>query len=138
GFTSATAEAAKASTEAQMQARIKDIVEGVVGAGAARVQVTADIDHSRSTTQEQKFDPDGQVVRSTSTNGSHSQDTTGQQERATPTANLPGYEAPPANPIGSTRAENTEMTNYEISNATSTTVKEPGEVKKLSVSVAVD
>src|SRR5690606_22082710 len=86
GFTSATADAAKASTEAQMQARIKDIVEGVVGAGAARVQVTADIDHSRSTTQEQKFDPDGQVVRSTSTNGSQSQDTTGQQEGATATA----------------------------------------------------
>lgn len=138
GFTSATADAAKASTEAQMQARIKDIVEGVVGAGAARVQVTADIDHSRSTTQEQKFDPDGQVVRSTSTNGSQSQDTTGQQEGATATANIPGGEAPPANPIGSTRAENTETTNYEISNTTTTTVKEPGEVKKLSVSVAVD
>lgn len=139
GFTSATAEAAKASTEAQMQARIKDIVEGVVGAGAARVQVTADIDHSRSTTQEQKFDPDGQVVRSTSTNGSQSQDTTGQMDGGvTATNNIPGGEAPNATPLGSNRAENTETTNYEISNTTTTTVKEPGEVKKLSVSVAVD
>lgn len=139
GFTSATAEAAKASTEAQMQARIKDIVEGVVGAGAARVQVTADIDHSRSTTQEQKFDPDGQVVRSISTNGSQSQDTTGQQDGGvTATNNIPGGEAPNATPLGSTRAENTETTNYEISNTTTTTVKEPGEVRKLSVSVAVD
>lgn len=139
GFTSATADAAKASTEAQMQARIKDIVEGVVGAGAARVQVTADIDHSRSTTQEQKFDPDGQVVRSTSTNGSQSQDTTGQADGAvTATNNIPGGEAPNATPLGSTRAENTETTNYEISNTTTTTVKEPGEVRKLSVSVAVD
>ncbi len=139
GFTSATADAAKASTEAQMQARIKDIVEGVVGAGAARVQVTADIDHSRSTTQEQKFDPDGQVVRSTSTNGSQSQDTTGQQDGGvTATNNIPGGEAPNATPLGSTRVENTETTNYEISNTTTTTVKEPGEVKKLSVSVAVD
>jgi len=139
GFTSATAEAAKASTEAQMQARIKDIVEGVVGVGAARVQVTADIDHSRSTTQEQRFDPDGQVVRSTSTNGSQSQDTTGQQDGGvTATNNIPGGEAPNATPLGSTRAENTETTNYEISNTTTTTVKEPGEVRKLSVSVAVD
>ena len=139
GFTSATAEAAKASTEAQMQARIKDIVEGVVGAGAARVQVTADIDHSRSTTQEQRFDPDGQVVRSTSTNGSQSQDTSGQMDGGvTATNNIPGGEAPNATPLGSTRAENTETTNYEISNTTTTTVKEPGEVKKLSVSVAVD
>lgn len=139
GFTSANADAAKATTEAQMQARIKDIVEGVVGAGAARVQVTADIDHSRSTTQEQRFDPDGQVVRSTSTNGVESQDTTGQVDGGvTATNNIPGGEAPNATPLGSTRAENTETTNYEISNTTTTTVKEPGEVKKLSVSVAVD
>jgi flagellar M-ring protein FliF len=139
GFTSANAEAAKATTEAQLQTRIKDIVEGVVGAGAARVQVTADIDHSRSTTQEQKFDPDGQVVRSTSTNGSQSQDTTGQADGGvTATNNIPGGQAPNATPIGSTNSENTETTNYEISNTTTTTVKEPGEVKKLSVSVAVD
>ncbi|WP_184270398.1 flagellar basal-body MS-ring/collar protein FliF [Brevundimonas bullata] len=139
GFTSANAEAAKATTESQLQARIKDIVEGVVGAGAARVQVTADIDHSRSTTQEQKYDPDGQVVRSTSTNGSQSQDTTGQADGGvTATNNIPGGQAPNATPIGSTNSENTETTNYEISNTTTTTVKEPGEVKKLSVSVAVD
>ncbi|WP_292083898.1 MULTISPECIES: flagellar basal-body MS-ring/collar protein FliF [unclassified Brevundimonas] len=139
GFTSATAEAAKATTESQLQTRIKDIVEGVVGAGAARVQVTADIDHSRSTTQEQKFDPDGQVVRSTSTNGSQSQDTTGQADGGvTATNNIPGGQAPNTTPIGSTNSENTETTNYEISNTTTTTVKEPGEVKKLSVSVAVD
>ena len=76
-FTTASALEAKNTTEAQLQNRIKDIVEGVVGVGAARVQVTADIDRSRSTTQEQKFDPDGQVVRSTSTNGSQSSDTSG-------------------------------------------------------------
>lgn len=139
GFTSASADAARASTEAQMQARIRDLVEGVVGPGAARVQVTADIDHSRSTTQEQRFDPDGQVVRSTSTNGVESQDTTGQTDGGvTATNNIPGGEAPNATPLGSTRAENTETTNYEISNTTTTTVREPGEVKKLSVSVAVD
>lgn len=139
GFNSATAEEAKSSTEAQLQARIKDIVEGVVGPGAARVQVTADIDHSRSTTQEQRFDPDGQVVRSTSTNGSQSSDTTGVTSGgATATENIPGGADPAATPVGSTRNDTTETTNYDISNTTTTTVKEPGEVRKLSVSVAVD
>ena len=139
GFTTATAEAAKATTEAQMQARIKDIVEGVVGNGAARVQVTADIDHSRSTTQEQRFDPDGQVVRSTSTNGAQSRDTTGVPlGGVTATNNIPGGEDPAQADQASTTAENSETINYEISNTTTTTVKEPGEVKKLSVSVAVD
>ncbi|MGV9008862.1 flagellar basal-body MS-ring/collar protein FliF [Brevundimonas sp.] len=139
GFSAASAEEAKSSTEAQLQARIKDIVEGVVGVGAARVQVTADIDHSRSTTQQQVYDPDGQVVRSTSTNGSESQDTTGQADGgATATNNIPGGQAPAITPIGSTDTQNTETTNYEISNTTTTTVKEAGEVKKLAVAVAVD
>jgi flagellar M-ring protein FliF len=139
GFTSATAEEAKTNTEAQLQARIKDLVEGVVGPGAARVQVTADIEMSRSTTQEQRFDPDGQVVRSTSTNGSQSQDTTGVNDGgATAANNIPGGEAPVETPLGSTETVNGETTNYEISNTTTTTVKEPGEVRKLSVAVAVD
>ena len=139
GFSAASAEEAKSSTEAQLQARIKDIVEGVVGVGAARVQVTADIDHSRSTTQEQRFDPDGQVVRSTSMNGSESADTTGASDGgATATNNIPGGEAPGVTPIGSRDTQNTETTNYEISNTTTTTIKEAGEVKKLAVAVAVD
>ncbi len=126
GFSAASAEEARGQTEAQLQARIKDIVEGVVGVGAARVQVTAEIDHSRSTIQEQRFDPDGQVVRSMSTNGSESQDTTGVADGGASAANnIPGGAAP-------------GVTNYEISNTTTTTIREAGEIKKLAVSVAVD
>ncbi|MFP5296163.1 MAG: flagellar basal-body MS-ring/collar protein FliF [Alphaproteobacteria bacterium] len=139
GFSAASAEEARGQTEAQLQARIKDIVEGVVGVGAARVQVTAEIDHSRSTTQEQRFDPDGQVVRSMSTNGSESQDTTAMADGgATAANNLPGGEAPGAAQLGSRDTQTTETTNYEISNTTTTTIREAGEIKKLAVSVAVD
>jgi len=139
GFSAASAEEARGQTEAQLQARIKDIVEGVVGVGAARVQVTAEIDHSRSTTQEQRFDPDGQVVRSMSTNGSESQDTTAMADGgATAANNIPGGEAPGAAPLGSRDTQTTETTNYEISNTTTTTIREAGEIKKLAVSVAVD
>lgn len=139
GFSASSAEEARGQTEAQLQARIKDIVEGVVGVGAARVQVTAEIDHSRSTTQEQRFDPDGQVVRSMSTNGSESQDTTAMADGgATAANNIPGGEAPGAAPLGSRDTQTTETTNYEISNTTTTTIREAGEIKKLAVSVAVD
>lgn len=139
GFNAASAQDAKNTTESQLQARIKDIVEGVVGVGAARVQVTADIDHSRSTTQELRYDPDGQVVRSTSTNGTESTDTTGASDGgATATNNIPGGQAPTITPAGSKDTANTETTNYEISNTTTTTIKEAGEVKKLAVSVVVD
>lgn len=139
GFNSASAEEAKGNTEAQLQARIKDIVEGVVGVGAARVQVTADIDHSRSTTQEQKYDPDGQVVLSTSTNGSLSQNTQAQPDGGvTATNNIPGGVPPETTQIGERSSENAEITNYQNSSTTTTTTKEPGEVKKLAVAVAVD
>lgn len=140
GFTAGLAGQKKAEIEAQMTARIRELVEGVVGVGAARVQVSADIDTSRSTTQEQRFDPDGQVVRSSSTNSSNSQDTSAQADGGvTATNNIPGGEAAaPALPLGSTSGDNAEITNYEISNTTTTTVKEPGEIRKLSVAVAVD
>jgi flagellar M-ring protein FliF len=139
GFTSATAETAKTNAETRLQTRIKDLVEGVVGPGAARVQVTADIDLARSTTQEQKFDPDGQVVRSTSANGSQSQNTEARPDGGVTAANnIPGGEAPGATAAGSSESVTGETTNYEISNTTTTTVKEPGEVRKLSVAVAVD
>ena len=139
GFSSASARDAQAQTESQLQARIKDIVEGVVGAGNARVQVTAEIDRARSTTQEQRYDPDGQVVRSTSTNGSESLDTSGDPAGgATATNNIPGGAPPVATPAGASEKASTETTNYEISNTTTTTVKEAGDVKKLAVAVAVD
>ncbi len=138
-FSAASAEESKNTTEAQLQSRIKDIVEGVVGVGSARVVVTADIDHSRSTTQQQAFDPDGQVVRSTSTNGTESSDTTASPDGgATATNNIPGGAAPATTAAGSKDTANTETTNYEISNTTTTTVKEAGEIKKLAVAVAVD
>ncbi|KAK0351407.1 hypothetical protein LTR94_025073, partial [Friedmanniomyces endolithicus] len=139
GFTSASAAEAKGNTESQLQARIKDIVEGVVGVGGARVQVTADIDQSRATTQEERFDPDGQVVRSTTTNGSQSRDTTAQPDGGvTATNNIPGGAPPNETQAGSESSENAETTNYEISKTTTTTTREPGEVKKLAVAVAVD
>ena len=139
GFSAASASDAKSSAETQLQTRILDIVEGVVGPGAARVQVTADIDSSRSTTQEQKFDPDGQVVRSTSANGAEKTDTTGQPSGdTTATNNIPGGAGPVNTPAGSTDKSNTETTNYEISNTTTTTIKEPGQVQKVAVAVVVD
>jgi len=139
GFSGASADRMKATTEAQLQARVLDVVQGIVGPGAARVQVTAEIDHSRSTTQEQRFDPDGQVVRSMATNGSTSQDTTGQSlAGATATENIPGGDPAGVTAQGSSSEDLTETTNYEISNTTTTTVREPGEVKKLAVAVAVD
>jgi flagellar M-ring protein FliF len=130
----------RTATEEGIKKRIKELVEGIVGPGKARVQVTADLDLSQVTTQEEKFDPDGQVVRSTQTTEENSKQSQGETTgQASASANVPG--TPGANSTannGASTGHNEETTNYEISKTTKTTIDEPGSIKKLSVAVAVD
>jgi len=105
------------------------------------VQVTADLDLSQVTTQEEKFDPDGQVVRSTqTTEESSKQNQADSNGQASVTANVPGTPGAAGGSAtnGSASGHNEETTNYEISKTTKTTVEEPGTIKKLSIAVAVD
>ncbi|HEY4029457.1 MAG TPA: flagellar basal-body MS-ring/collar protein FliF [Caulobacteraceae bacterium] len=138
-----SADTTRADTEERMRKTIKDLVEGVVGAGKARVQVTADLDRNRVTLQEEKYDPDGQVVRSTQTVGEKAnQNSSTATSSTSAAANIPGgangsvTNSEPGNTSDSARTE--ETTNYEISKSTRTEVIEPGQVKRLSVAVAVD
>jgi flagellar M-ring protein FliF len=130
----------RAATEDKIRKRIKELVEGVVGPGKARVQVTADLDMSQVTTQEEKFDPDGQVVRSTQTveeNAKQNQpETSGQASASANVPGTPGASTTSNNASASGRTE--ETTNYEISKTTKTTIEAPGTIKKLSIAVAVD
>ncbi len=130
----------RSEAEARIRQTVLNLVEGVVGPGHARVQVSADLDMSRVTTENEKFDPDGQVVRSTQT-------TDDKQNELKPSPaggvsssqNIPGAQPnPPGASDSSNSAKTDETTNYEISKSTTTTVQEPGQLKKLSVSVAVD
>ena len=140
GIAGGPAEAQRNETEQRIRKTVMDIVQGVVGPGKARVQVTAELDLNRVTVSEEKFDPDGQVVRSTQTGEEKSNElkpgTTGV---ASVSQNVPGG----GSPSGSANETNTsgktsETTNYEISKTTRTEVSEPGRVKRLSVAVAVD
>lgn len=129
----------KAEIEDQMRKRLKDLVEGIVGPGNARITVSADLDQDRITKQEEKFDPDGQVVRSTSTTqSSDSSSEPSPNGQTTAGANVPP--AGQANGANATsqKGDQQETTNYEISKAVTTTVTEPGAIKKLAVAVVVD
>jgi flagellar M-ring protein FliF len=141
GFTAAAASERRTEIETRLQATLLNLVEGVVGPGAARVQVTADIDESRQTIQAQEFDPDGQVVRSTSSQQSNSSDSQGTNGGVVGVEEqLPEGEQDAAAAGGPTSSsdETGETTNYEISNTVTTTVREPGAIQRLSVAVAVD
>jgi len=134
----------QAAFEDRIRAQVESIVTSIVGPGAARVQVTADMDFNRITRASETFDPDGQVIRSTQTTSgkSNNQNNRGAQGVTVTNALPAGAQSgtTPAAGSGSTSTdEKTEETvNYEISHKSETEVQEGGRVKKLSVAVAVD
>ncbi len=53
--------------ESRLRNRLEELLSNVVGAGRARVQVSAELDMNRFTRTSESFDPNGQVVRSAQT-----------------------------------------------------------------------
>ncbi len=131
-------DARQAAMEDRIRKTVTDIVEGVVGQGNARVQVTAEMDFNRVSETRQTFDPEGRVVRSTSTTES-SASSAERAQGATAAANIPdaggGASAAGAQ---DTDESSQETVNYEISNTLRTEVSEGGRIRRLSVAVAVD
>ncbi len=127
--------------ERRMQNEIQEIISSVVGAGRARVRVTAEIDYNRITQTSDVYDPDGRVVRSSQTREETNASTT-------PTTNdgvTVGNELPAANADAQAQgseqensAKTEEIVNYEISKTTKTEIVEAGRIKRLSVAVLVD
>jgi len=123
--------------EKEMESRVLGILEPVVGRNKVRAKATAALDFTKVEKTEEKFDPDGQVIRSEqkSTEKSTSGGTGGVPGV---TSNLPGRNAAQAGSSQAGSQKQHETTNYEISKVTSHTVNASGELKKLSVAVIVD
>lgn len=143
-YLASVAEERAVAVQKQVEDRVRDIVESVVGAGRVRVRVAAELDMNRVTQTQDSFDPNGQVVRSTQTREerSASQDsqpndqvTAGNQ---VPNANTNQAGGPNAAQSNQNANATEETVNYEISRTTRTQVTEIGGIKRLSVAVLVD
>ncbi|WP_304168546.1 flagellar basal-body MS-ring/collar protein FliF [Phenylobacterium aquaticum] len=133
------ADGRKTEVEARIAKSVKTMIEGLVGAGKTRVNVTADLDLSRVSTQQETFDPDGQVVRSESTTEENAKENQPDSTSGTSaSANIPGGAAGSSANNSSASGKTESTTNYEISKTTRTETIEPGKVKRISVAVAVD
>ena len=124
--------------ENRLRTRVEDMLANVVGPGRARVEVSAEIDFNRSTTTEERFDPESQVVRSSQLRETENL-SAGANGQVTVANELPG--ASQNNGAAGASEQGTsseEVTNYEISKTTQTAVTEAGSVKRLSVAVVVD
>ena len=135
---SAVGEERRAAFEKRMRKQVEDIVSSVVGAGRARVQLSADFDYNKITQTSDKFDPEGRVLRSTQTReeSSLTADSSGQ---VTVNNELPGNQGNGGSAQARDQSKKSEETNnYEISRTTKTEVTEAGRVNRISVAVLVD
>lgn len=125
--------------EDRMRRRVESVVESVVGPGHVRAQVTADIDYNHASTTEEKYDPDGKVLRSTQTVEQNASDSNGGAGAVSVANALPGQQgAGGSDNTKSSSGSTEEITNYEISKTVSTSSQDGGTLKKLSIAVVVD
>jgi len=135
----AEADGRKSEIEQRIAKQVKTLVEGIVGAGKARVNVSADVDMAHVTQQKEDYNPDGQVVRSETTTDENSKEAaSGGNGVVSASANIPGGPGGNSESGGTTSGHQESTTNYEISKTVTTQVTEPGQIKKISVAVAVD
>lgn len=130
---------AKSAFENKLARTVETLLEKSLGAGKARVEVAADMDFDRVTINSEDFNPDGQVIRSTSNTSedSNHQDSSGGNvsiQNALPEQQGAGG----GGKSGGTSKGSQENINYEISKTIKVQHKESGSVKHLSVAVLVD
>ncbi len=137
--TSAALEDRRSQIEERLRRRILDIVEGVVGPGAARVAVTAELSRESRTQTSLVYDPNTQVEVSRREEASSSteplNDGAVSVSENQPDAGEPADGGQPA--MATSQNEVTER-NYENSSTQTTTVREAGDLEHLAVSVVVD
>jgi flagellar M-ring protein FliF len=121
--------------------KVETMLAQVIGPGNAVVRVSAEIETDATTLTEDKYDPEGQVVRSqtvtediANTTESHTGGVVGV------TANVPDKTAAaePAKPTSTNEQKrNNRTTTYEINRTTTNIVRAPGAVKNLTAAVFV-
>ncbi len=133
----ATGDERRAGFEKRMRNQVEAIVSSVVGAGRARVQLSADFDYNKTTQTSDRFDPEGRVLRS-SQSREESTSTDNRDSQVTVNNELPGNQQGGA-AAGRDLSKKTEETNnFEISRTTKTEVTEAGRVNRISIAVLVD
>lgn len=140
-FTSAALEGRRSSLETELRDRVRDVVEGVVGPGAARVVVTADLSRESITESSQMYDPEGQVRSGRESTEEFTREPAGRNTGAVSVAeNLPDAGGDPAAQTGAMAetGRNSRVENFLNSSTTRTRIVEAGGVQRLSVSVVVD
>ncbi|MCE9612511.1 MAG: flagellar M-ring protein FliF [Chthoniobacter sp.] len=124
--------------------KVESMLAKVLGPGTAVVRVSAELEVESTTRSEEKYDPDGQVLRSevSTDESTQTNEVDGAKGGATgTTANTP---SPPGNePGGKATGKNSEQVqkgktlNYEINKITLNAIRAPGTVARMTAAVFV-
>lgn len=134
------ADEAQLKYEQRLTRSIEGLVGRTVGHGNVRATVSAELNFDRISTNEEIFDPESQIARSLQTIEENNTEREANEKNVSVENNLPAagndlfFDAAPS--LESSRLE--ETTNYEISKTIRETIRETGEVKRLSVAVLVN
>ena len=133
----------KQQVEDYLGKKVESMLAAVIGPGNAVVRVSADIDTEATTEMSEKYDPDGQVVRSQTivedVNSSSEQRSTGGATGVS--ANVPdkaGSTEVAARPTSVTEQNRkNRTTNYEINRVTTNITRNPGTIRNVTAAVFV-
>jgi flagellar M-ring protein FliF len=103
------------NVEKHLEAKADQILAGVLGAGKAKVKVAVDMDFDKVEKTLEKFDPESRVVRS-------------EEREDENVKNAPNGD----------QTKEKSLTNYEIDKTIEHVVAEIGNIKRLTISVALD
>lgn len=129
----------KAAYEMKTSKSLEELLAKTLGANKVRIEVAADLDFDQVTINSEKYDPDGQVVRSINNSKEDSKSAESGSQNVTVQNALPQNDSQPGGGgVSSQNRRNDDSTTYEISRVVETHHKQAGAVKNLSVAVLVD
>ncbi len=131
-----SAEEVRRSTELRLSRAVEEMLERSLGPGRVRAEATVRMNFDRVNETQERFDPEGQVTRSTQsvTQNNKTTDATG---TVSVQNNLPNADAG-SQSAGSQEARQEETTNYEISKTVRTLIREQPQIDRVSIAVMVD
>jgi flagellar M-ring protein FliF len=130
---------ARRNFEQYLSKKAQGMLEQVLGAGQAVVRVSTDLNWDTTTRSEVKFDPDGQVAKTTTINDENTETATSAAGGPPGvTANSSETNVTAAMPVNKSKTTKKVTNNqYEINKMTSEVVQAPGGIKRLTAAVFI-
>jgi flagellar M-ring protein FliF len=134
--TALSTEEVRHATELRLARAVEEMLERSLGAGHVRAEAAVRMSFDRLNQTEERYDPDGQVTRSSQSVTTNSKNT---EPSATVTVqnNLPNADAG-REAAGSQEGRQEETTNYEISKTVRTLIREQPQIERMSLAVMID